>query len=359
MKSKFFPGFFKRFQLNIHKRYIQSEIRIHEIKYLFWECTLRCNLNCIHCGSDCHKESNVPDMASADFLNVTKQISKHYNPNTITVVLTGGEPLMRRDLESIGKQLNKQGYPWAIVSNGLMLSQVRFQQLLAAGLSSITISLDGLEDEHNWFRGSNKSFEKACEAIKMVTKHQQNIAFDVVTCVNQKNIHSLKALKNLLLDIGVKRWRIFTIFPIGRAKENTLLHLSSSQFTSLMDFILQSREEGNIEIKYGCEGFLGNYENQVRDGFFFCRAGVNIASVLADGSIGACPNINQAFTQGNIYEDDFMEVWKEKYGVFRNRKENLPEVCRSCNVKQWCLGSSMHLRDENNDLMRCHYKLLE
>lgn len=358
MKSINYPSFYKRLQLNIHRKFVDSEIKLHDLKYLFWECTLRCNLNCIHCGSDCHKDTSIADMPAKDFLKLTELISNKYNPNKITLVLTGGEPLMRGDIEEIGLGLNRQGYPWGIVSNGMLLSEERFKSLKRSGLSTITISLDGLKDNHNWFRGNELSFEKASEAIKIVANNNEKTAFDVVTCVNKRNIDQLSQIRDFLIGCNVKQWRIFTIFPIGRAKYNELLQLSNEEFLKLMDFIKITRKEQCIKVKYGCEAFLGNYENEVRDGFFFCRAGVNIASVLADGSIGACPNINHTFIQGNIYKDDFINIWENSYRVYRNRKENMPQSCLGCDAGKWCLGSSMHLRDSNNELVKCHYKML-
>lgn len=359
MKSKAYPSFWKRFQLSIHRNYVKSETKLHDLRYLFWECTLRCNLNCIHCGSDCHKESHVPDMVLDDFLNVTNQIKKYCNPNKTTVILTGGEPLLRKDLEECGKALNRQGYPWGIVSNGLLLDATRVKKLINSGLSSVTISLDGLKEDHNWFRGHRNSFDNALNAISILSAYQDKIAFDVVSCINQQNIKDLEDIKELLIKTGVKRWRIFTVFPIGRALNNNLLHLEPDQFTLLMRFISTTRKEGRISLKYGCEAFLGNYENEVRDGFYFCRAGINIASVLADGSIGACPNIDHTYIQGNIYKESFIDVWNSKYKVYRDKKTYLPEQCKNCKVKRWCMGSSMHLRDASNKLLKCHYDLLK
>ena len=86
----------------------------------------------------------------------------------------------------------------------------------------------------------------------------------MVTCVNQKNFYELDKFYNLLISEGVKEWRIFTIFPIGRAKDEPKLQLKPQQFRQLFDFIKKVRLEQNIKLNYGCEGFLGNYENEVR-----------------------------------------------------------------------------------------------
>ena len=348
----------KRFALNLHKKYIRVESELHELKYFFWETTLRCNLNCLHCGSDCHKDVQTKDMPIEDFLKVTEQIKKHHNPNKIMIVLTGGEPLVRKDLEEFGYKITKQGFPWGIVTNGLALTEKRFESLVKAGLGSITVSLDGFESAHNWLRNNKNSFKKAVNAIKLIA-NQPDIVSDVVTCVNKKNINDLSRFKDFLIEIGVKNWRIFTIFPVGRAKTNTFLKISELQLVDLMEFIKSARKEKTINVSYSCEGFLGNYENEVRDGYFFCRAGVNIASVLVDGSISACPNINNSFIQGNIYKDDFLDVWNNKFQVMRNRSWTKKGICKDCKVYKWCQGNGIHLYDSpESPVLMCHYNEL-
>jgi MoaA/NifB/PqqE/SkfB family radical SAM enzyme len=143
----------------VFAKYTATQAQIHNLSYLFWECTLRCNLNCLHCGSDCKKESYVSDMPIADFVEVLKNIKTKYNPGEVMVVLTGGEPLMRKDLEDCGQQISELGFPWGMVSNGLMLSSERFESLVKSGLRAITVSMDGLEENHNWLRGSSKSYQ--------------------------------------------------------------------------------------------------------------------------------------------------------------------------------------------------------
>ena len=97
-----------------------------------------------------------------------------------------------------------------------------------------------------------------------------------------------------------------------------------------------------MHLGYGCEGFLGNYEGDVRDNFYSCNAGISVGSVLIDGSISACPSIRSNFHQGNIYRDDFMEVWENRFHSFF----------------RYCEGNGMHLRDEAGELLLCHLKRL-
>ena len=345
--------------LELFRRYRKNASRLHPLRYILWECTLRCNLQCLHCGSECRSEAGVGDMPAEDFLKALDELKGLVDTHKTMIVLTGGEALVRKDVELIGRELYRREFPWGVATNGMLLDERRLQSLLLAGLRSVTVSLDGLEASHSWLRGSAKSYRLALRAVELLAK-TPGVRFDVVTCVHRKNFDELAPLKELLRQAGVKEWRIFTIFPIGRAKMQEDLQLEPQSFKALLDFIRQTRREGKIALSYGCEGFLGRYEGEVRSSLFYCRAGVSIASILADGSISACPNLRANFIQGNIYRDSFADVWQHRYQVFRDRSWTKTGACASCKSYRYCEGSGMHLRDEQTgELMFCHLKRLE
>ena len=171
------------------------------------------------------------------------------------------------------------------------------------------------------------------------------------------NLSQLGEMKQILIEHKVKAWRFFTIAPIGRAAMDDGLRLDGAQLKQLMDFIVATRKEGRIDAKFSCEAYLGNYDRKVRDWHYFCRAGVNIGSVLADGSISACPNIDRRFAQGNIYTDDFLEVWDNKFEKFRNRDWMKCGICADCREYKNCLGGAMHLHTADcGEIMECHWR---
>ncbi len=346
----------------LHRAFRANETAVHELNYLFWECTTRCNLHCRHCGSDCFAASRDVDMPLEDFLRAFDTIPAGERARPFTVILTGGEPLLRPDIADIGKALRCRGVGWSIVSNGWFYDEAMHRKLMSAGLGALTISLDGLEEAHDWMRGRAGSYARAERAIDLAAA-EPRLAFDVVTCVNKRNFQELDALHDRLEALGVKQWRIFTIIPIGRAAEDPEMHLSDAEFTALMEFIVRKRREGGkMKVTFSCEGYLGRYENRVRDVPYFCHAGVNIASVLIDGRICACPNIDRdVFSQGNIYEDSLYEVWEKRFQPFRDRSWTRRGRCAGCKVWRDCLGNGMHnWHGDCAKVLNCHYgKILE
>ena len=327
---------------------------LHPLQQLFWESTLRCNVHCLHCGSDCVASVTTPDMPAEDFLHVIDtEVTPHVNLHKVMVIISGGEPLMRKDLPQIGRALYDRGYPWGMVTNGLALTEARFRELRKAGLRSITVSLDGLEEDHVWLRQHPLAFEGACRAIKLCAA-EKRLTWDVVTCANQRTIGHLPAIRDLLWSLGVRDWRVFGIDPMGRAAENPELILTNEQFRQLMDLIAAERAAGR-HVSYSCEGYLGSYEGTVRDHLYQCAAGLSVASILIDGSISACTSIRGKYYQGNIYKDSFWNVWEHGFKPYRDRSwMRKLEPCKDCKAFDYCEGNGMHLRREDGSLMLCH-----
>ena len=338
----------KKVALELWRQQEKILLREHPLRQLFWECTLRCNLHCRHCGSDCKALAGRLDMPKEDFMRVLDSVAAKTDPHGVFVVVSGGEPLMRNDLEECCAEINGRGFPWGMVTNARGLTPVRFRRLLKAGMRSLTVSLDGLEEDHNWMRGDKHSFACVEQAVSMLVQVPK-LTFDVVTCVNRRNYPKLTDIKEYLIDKGVHRWRLFTVFPVGRAANDPLMRLTDEEFRGVFDFIRQTRCEGRIQTDYG----------EVRSHLYSCQAGVTIGSVLIDGSISACTSIRGNYKQGNIYEDDFMEVWENRFHPYRNREWMKKDECAECDYFRYCHGSGMHLRDSDGRLMLCHVRRLK
>ena len=112
----------KKLTLSLYQQHKNTQSKLHELNYLFWECTLRCNFGCLHCGSDCTKEAEVPDMAMQDFLNVLDNIAPHVDTKKTMIVLTGGEPTVRKDLEICGREI--------FISGKLLICRKRLEGFL-------------------------------------------------------------------------------------------------------------------------------------------------------------------------------------------------------------------------------------
>lgn len=242
-----------------------------------------------------------------------------------------------------------------MVTNGTFLNEETINKLLEIGLDSISVSLDGLQNEHNWMRQSTTSYKDAINAIDLIAKKASPLTWDVITCINKRSLPHFNDIKKVLKEHHVKKWKIFTVFPMGRALGDSELELNKDEFVTLMKNIVEAREDSSIKVSYGCEGFLGPYEYEVRDQQYFCSAGINVASILHDGSISGCLSIRYNHKEGNIYKDSFMDVWNNRFQKYRNRSWMKTDVCKDCEAWRWCEGNGMHLRDNDGKLLLCNY----
>ena len=331
-------GLRKRIGLRLFSDLYAEKIAEHKLRTLFWECTLRCNLACRHCGSDCRVDPGVPDMPLADFLKVLdEEVTPHNRPEDVLLIFSGGEVLVRSDLEEAGREVTRRGYAWGMVTNGLALDADRLRSLMDAGLRSISISFDGFEDAHNYIRRNPRSFEKALDAIRLIVR-EPRLTYDVITCVTSPMVARLEEFKELLIAEGVKYWRIFSIFPVGRAKDDPTLAVTDAQFREVLEFIKRTRKEGRIDLSYACEGFLGGYEGEVRDDFYSARRGFGLPRSGWTGRFRGCTSIRANFHQGNIYRDSFWDVWQNRFDKFRDREWARKGECADCKMWRFLSG---------------------
>ena len=137
----------------------------HQLHTLFFEVTSRCNAFCDHCGSRCTADKK--DELSADvFKKVLSDVAKHFGTKRIMLNITGGEPLIRRDLFDITRYADELGFKWGLVTNGMLITDDVIGKMQETHMSTISISLDGMKKTHEEFRHVPGSFNKIISAIE-------------------------------------------------------------------------------------------------------------------------------------------------------------------------------------------------
>ncbi|HNV70520.1 MAG TPA: radical SAM protein [Candidatus Ozemobacteraceae bacterium] len=335
--------------------------KAHLLDYFFWEATLRCNLACRHCGSDCLKDPRTSDLSADRVIGVFRNIAERYFPSLVMVAVMGGEPLVRPDLFEILAEVQRFGFPWGLVTNGMLVDEHIVQKCQSTGMKTVSVSIDGTSTFHNAFRGHPESYERAEQAVRLFVASRAFQVVDVITCANAENLDHLENLGHHLHALGVQSWRLFTIFPKGRATTAPHLIASSSILRRTFSLIEQMR---NIypgwAVSYSEEGYLGPaWELKVRDIPHYCGAGINIGGLLADGSYSACPSLSREWIQGHVDELPFMEAWDRRYRNMRSRDWMKNDSCGECAEWKNCQGSSLHLWDWKRHCPAvCHLKLL-
>lgn len=318
---------------------------LHPLRYLFFELTRRCNLRCAHCGSRCPEYTSGKELSSSDFMHIVDRISETYPSDQIMFCVTGGEPLLRDDWFEICSYISNKGFAWGMTTNATLIDDNCVQKLTEAGVKTISVSLDGLRDTHEKLRGVEGSFDRAVSGIKRLKEHGRCRSVQVVTVVSKLNIHELPALYDFICDLGIDSWKLTAIEPMGDALNRRDIFLDEHEHISLLTSIMLWRRKAAIDVTYGCSHFLPKrYDDTVRKQPFICGAGTMIASIASNGDILPCLDIDcrEMVKQGNVCQDDFIEVWENRFDLFRRNKANTSTTCDECQFKRECQGDSWH-----------------
>ena len=323
-----------------------------ELKFLFFELTMRCNERCRHCGSYCGDVTSE-ELSPEVYYRLMEQVKERYKKLPM-LCITGGEPLLRKELFEIMSYAHKLGYTWGMTSNGTLITRETAKKLKEAGMNTISVSIDGLEETHDSFRRTPGGFRKAVEGVKNLLE-QDFEAVQVTTVVTKKNIDQLDELFELMTELDVDSWRVINIEPIGRALSLDGYTLSPEEYRRMFDYIAEKRREG-YPVMYGCQHYLGlQYESEVRSWYFLCNAGVYTASILANGDVMGCLDIERRpeTIEGNILRDDFIDLWENHFEIYRDPLWRKNEKCAACDARDFCEGGAYHSwnYDENRPMV--------
>lgn len=329
--------------LNTLAKYREGLFSEPQLRHLFLELTLRCNENCLHCGSRCGEVKST-ELTVDDYRRFLTKVKEDFGTKRKMINITGGEPLLRKDFFEITSVVNELGFNWGMTSNATLITKDVAHKLALTGMKTISVSIDGLEETHDAFRRTPGGYKKAMAGIQNLIDEGAFKNIQVTTVVTHKSIKELDALYEIFNTMDIDSWRVIGIEPMGRAKDYPELLLTPEDQKYLFEFIRNKRIAGE-PVEYGCSHYLGlEYEREVRDWYFICTAGVYTASITASGDIIACLDIERRpeFTQGNIFKDDFTQVWKNKFKCFRRNLCEDNEKCKACKEKEFCHGGSYH-----------------
>ncbi len=338
--------------------YRQKLWKAPRLRYFFLELTMRCNERCLHCGSYCG-EKNSEEISVQKLMEVLDDVKQNFDPLPM-LCITGGEPLLRKEFFEIMAYAKKLGFKWGMTSNGTLITDEVARKLKEVGMSTISISIDGPKEYHDKFRQTPGGYDKAVAAVKNLLKYDFK-AVQVTTVVTKKNIDSLDEMFSLMEELDVDSWRVINIEPMGRALRLDGYTLDAEDYRRMFEFIRSKRREG-YPVTYGCSHYLGkDYEAEVRKWYYLCNAGVYTASILANGDIVACLDIERRpeTIQGNVMTDSFTDVWNNRFQLFRSSLAEKNEKCRNCTSRYFCEGGSYHSWNyDKNQPMVCFKDIL-
>ncbi len=180
-------------------------------RLVFWELTTGCNLRCIHCRASATELMSPDDLSYGECCQIIDQLAA-YAP--MILVLSGGEPLWRRDVFDLAKRARSKGIRVALATNGTLVDEAMAMRIKDAGIERVSISLDGADAAtHDNFRGHEGAFEAAIHGLKCL--QELGISTQINSTVSHHNAHQLPEILNLAKRLGVDAFHLFLLVPVG------------------------------------------------------------------------------------------------------------------------------------------------
>ncbi|MGA4668750.1 TIGR04053 family radical SAM/SPASM domain-containing protein [Propionibacteriaceae bacterium Y1923] len=185
---------------------------------VIWEVTRACALVCRHCRADAQHRAHPDQLTTAQGRALLDEIAAFGRPQPI-VVLTGGDPFERDDLDELVRHGSEAGLAMSLSPSVTpRLTRDRVASLREAGGKAMSVSLDGaVARTHDDFRGIEGTFASTLEAARMIT--EEGFRLQVNTTITVGNVHELPLLLADVLGMGAKMWYLFFLVPTGRGAQ--------------------------------------------------------------------------------------------------------------------------------------------
>lgn len=277
------------------------------------DVTDQCNYRCLHCYNNSGKASN--DLLSdGEILDVIKQIIE-FKPTVIC--LCGGEPTLRKNYLQLIEECSKNGVTVNMVSNGSLLDRESLYDIKRAGLNTLQISLDGVNNtQHDTFRGYYGAFEKAVNAIQSGIKSGLRVITSFVP--NKMNVRTIGKYLEICYELGISEVRIMPLIPMGRGSKIDFLLLTSDEYFVLQQEIMKGKD---YYLKKGMYIEWGDPLDHYYRFPYNAKLGIRAPQleVKSNGNLTISTYI--PIVVGNVRKHSIKEYWEKGYkDIWKNKK---------------------------------------
>jgi radical SAM protein with 4Fe4S-binding SPASM domain len=338
--------------------------------YCVWEITLQCDLACRHCGSRAG-HARHDELSTAECLDLVRQMAEL---GVMEVTLIGGEAYLRDDWTEIVREIRKLGMSCTMTSGGRGITREKAQAAKAAGIESVSISIDGNEATHDRLRGVKGSYRSAFQAMDFL--REAGVKVSTNTQINRLTLPELPELLEALAAHGGHSWQLQLTVPMGRAADEPDVLFQPYEMLELFPLLGQLKkraDELKVRIWPGNNlGYFGPYESVLkgtmpRGHMASCGAGRSTLGIEADGAIKGCPSLpTEAWTGGNIRDNSLKDIWERAAPLRYTRDRTVEDLwgyCRTCyyaeECRAGCTWTSFVFFGRAGNNPYCHHRALE
>lgn len=308
------------------------------------EVTKQCQLKCIHCFNFSGEKLNN-EMSSNELINILKKFSEL---GTFQILLTGGEPLLKDNIMDIIDFCCNNFYSVIIGTNAVAINDNFINNIKKYNNISFTISVDGLEQTHDFFRGTKGCYSKTMKNITKLIKN--NFSVYVSYTLNEHNYKEVNEIAKKVKDMGCSGINLGYILNKGRAKSNLVPIISTNDYLKVMNEVFNKFNDDTFDAKNescdtGQDDMLLEsipYENK-------CGAGYRVLSIKSDGSVYPCPTCED-IKLGNIKLNSIEKVLSSDIVMkMLNIVTPCKKICGNCEQLPLCKNCISRVLEKNNE----------
>jgi radical SAM protein with 4Fe4S-binding SPASM domain len=295
--------------------------------------TYRCNNRCLFCYADCdpHKHA-AGEMSSGEIKSIINLFKTKAKIPFFS--FTGGEPLLRRDLEKMIRYAYKVGLKVNLITNGTLATEKRAVSLFKSGLRTAQVSLESASAQtHDLLTGRPGSFTETLQGIRSLQK--AGIEVQTNTTLTQYNKEGLDRFPGFIKELGITRFSMNLYIPSGRGLRVKELFFPYSDVGPVIEEVRKEARTQDLTF-YWYSPLPYCYYNPVARGLGnkSCAAMDGLISVSPTGNVLPCSSYPE--TMGNLLEEDFTSVWFSRRAQYFKKKHFAPEECTTCDKFTAC-----------------------
>lgn len=310
---------------------------------VFWEITRACALACRHCRAEAQPRRAPDELDEEEAMRLVQQLGELAPP---MLILTGGDPLMRRDVHSIARSAADLGMRVGLSPSGTQrLMNFDFGSIKAAGIDRISLSLDGAtEESHDRFRGVKGTFARTLRAVEKA--HDADLSVQINTTLTRSNLHEFNAFKDLMFRLRPAMWSVFVLVPTGRAgaaevpDPNDLEEIfrQMADLVGAAPFAVKTTEGHHFRRVLTQRGKGGDKGRQGMRSPLGIRDGRGVMFISHTGVVS--PSGFLPFDCGNVRDRHPAAIYRE-HPLFLSLRDSdaLGGKCGRCEFRQICGGS--------------------
>ena len=312
-----------------------------------WHITDECDQRCKHCYIFAENTSKCPDRMTKKQMEAVIKNCRDFCETfgrQPYFYLTGGDPILYPEFWTLMEMFKAEQIPFTIMGNPFHLTDEVCQRLHDYGCLRYQLSIDGIEETHDWFRKPG-SYKTTLEKVAVLNK--AGIRSIIMTTVSGKNIEEVPAIIDAVVAAGAKVYAFARYCPTSGEKENSISPQRYRKLLEDCDKIFRNYEAAGCETYFNRKDHLWTLYDYEMGRFQIpedaepdmiyggCNCGNGHLTILPTGDVYACRRVQNSRV-GNVFDKRLADLWTNEFEAYRDYDKF--QKCSKCELKAWCRG---------------------